>query len=141
MLSDAELRNLRQLLSENDSAALLKRVIEMAAYTITDRQEWLAQMEEAGNDMAACWNGFYQACRELSDVGSRSREFKAKEKKATAALELVARMEGSLTDVMKSEFMNQYKILGAPGDFGYGTNEGRAMQAVYGWWNKLVQAK
>jgi len=113
----------------------------MATYTITDRQEWLARMEAAGTDMVACWEGFYQACRELAGVAGWSREFNAKEKKAATALELVALMEGGLTDVMKTEFMNQYKILGAPGDFGYETNEGRAMQAVYGWWNKLVYAK
>ena len=113
----------------------------MTTITLTDRQTWIERMDAAGESIAACWAGFYEACRELSDVGSRSREFNAKEKKAAAAMELVARMEGGLTDVMKSEFMNQYKILGAPGDFGYGTNEGRAMQAVYGWWSKLVQAK
>ncbi len=44
-----------------------------------------------------------------------------------------------MTKVMKREFVNQYKILGAPGDFGYDTLEGRTLQAVYEWWNKLVR--
>lgn len=108
--------------------------------TITLRRVWIERMNQAGKDREACWKGFYEACQELSEVGSRSRKFKANERKAAIAMELVARLEGEQTKVMKDEFMRQYKVLGAPGDFGYDTNEGRAMQAVYEWWNKLCQA-
>ena len=108
--------------------------------TITLRRVWIERMDQAGKDREACWKGFYEACRELSDVGSRSKKFNPNERKAAIALELVASLEGEQTKVMKDEFMRQYKVLGAPGDFGYGTNEGRAMQAVYEWWTKLGQS-
>ena len=104
---------------------------------ITSRRSWLDRMEQAGIDKAACWIGFYDACVELSDVAAESTEFNPKERKAAIALELVARLEGGKTKVMAAEFMSQYKVLGAPGNFGYDTNEGRAMQAVYEWWSKV----
>lgn len=113
----------------------------MSAIKITERRTWIERMGLAGKDMDACWAGFYEACRELSNVACQSREFSDKEKKAAISLELVANLEGGKTEKMSGEFMRQYRVLGAPGDFGYGTNEGRAMQAVYEWWNKVCQAK
>lgn len=108
---------------------------------VTSRREWIERMEQAGADRVACWIGFYDACVELSNVASESQVFNAAERKAAIALEIVARLEAGYTQIMRSEFRNQYQILGAPGDFGYDTDEGRAMQAVYEWWNKLVQLR
>ena len=113
----------------------------MATITLTERRTWIERMEAAGRNMVLCWPGFYEACCELSEVAARSRKFDASEKKAAIALELVARLEGGMTQVMKDEFKRQYKVLGAPGDFGYDTKEGQAMQAVYEWWNELCYAK
>jgi hypothetical protein len=104
----------------------------------TDRASWLQRVKEAGTDFEKCWEGFCDACQELADVAHGSRQFNLREKKAATALELVARMEGGLTVVMRQEFRSQYSILGAPGDFGYGSPEGSCLQAVYCWWNVLV---
>lgn len=111
---------------------------EMA--TLTAREVTLARMEQAGTDLGKCWQGFYDACKELSDVAMGSKEFNARERKAGVAIELVARTEGGPTKIMRDEFMSQYRILGAPGDFGYHGPEGKALQALYGWWNKVLQS-
>lgn len=113
----------------------------MATKTMTTRQEHLRAMEAAEKDRSKCWDGFTLACEELSEIASGRSKFSAKEKKAAIALSVVARVEGGLTDIMKTEFANQYRILGAPGDFGYSQPEGKALQAVYEWWNKLVVSK
>lgn len=104
--------------------------------TITSRREWIDRMNAAGKDQA-CWKGFYDSTQELAAVALDSCEFSQREIKAAVALELVAQLEGARTDIMCREFAMKYKILGAPGDFGYDTREGRAMQAVYEWWNRL----
>lgn len=107
---------------------------------LTARKTWIDRMTAAGTNYEVCWEGFREACGELEWVASVSRQFSAEEKKAAKALELVVRLEGGMTDIMKEEFHRQYKVLGAPGDFGYHTKEGHAMQAVYEWWNLLCQA-
>ncbi len=107
---------------------------------VTERSISLEKMKQAGTDRWKCWQGFYEASRELAEVAGKSREFNARERKAASAIELVARLEGGPTKIMRDEFMSQYRILGAPGDFGYHHPEGKALQAVYGWWNKVVQS-
>jgi hypothetical protein len=39
---------------------------------------------------------------------------------------------------LKGEFQKSYKIIGAPGDFGYGTPCGDSLKAVYEAWNAVV---
>jgi hypothetical protein len=107
---------------------------------VTERSVTLGRIKEAAKDREKCWLGFYEASKELSEVASRSQEFNARERKAAIAIELVARLEQGPTKIMRDEFMSQYRILGAPGDFGYWYPEGKALQAVYDWWNCVLQS-
>ncbi|TXH55010.1 MAG: hypothetical protein E6Q97_09670 [Desulfurellales bacterium] len=113
----------------------------MSNVVLTRRNDWIVRMKNAGTSAEACWQNFRDAATELANVAMSSSEFSEREKKAAVALELVCILEGRLTRIMRNEFPKQYKVLGAPGDFGYDSPEGRAMQAVYECWNCLLQAK
>lgn len=98
-------------------------------------------MEEAGTDPDKCWENFKRAYDELADVAATKKtQFRAKEVLAAIALDFVARMEHGPTEIMRKEFMRQYRTLGAPGDFGYDSREGRALQAVYECWNAVLKS-
>lgn len=107
----------------------------------TSRPEWLARMQWAGDRSDRCWQNFAAAVAELSAVAAASKEFGPREKQAATMLEIETLDQGGATPSMRTQFAKQYKLLGAPGDFGYDRPEGIALQAVYECWNALLKAK
>jgi hypothetical protein len=84
------------------------------------------------------FRGFVMAVERLAAVAAKSREFKSREKDAAALLYSNVSFAASV-DECKQAFNAAYRVLGAPGDFGYGTPEGDAMKGVYDSWNKALQ--
>lgn len=84
------------------------------------------------------FKGFVLAVERLAAVTLSSREFKEREKVAVADL-MTAASEATSVAECKAAFSSAYRVLGAPGDFGYDSPEGQAMQGVYQAWNKALQ--
>jgi hypothetical protein len=76
----------------------------------------------------------------LDQVAKTSSEFRHKERAAASHLEERAAAASRPSQMVKT-FRDAYRALGAPGDFGYGTAEGDAMNRVYQTWNTAVAAE
>ena len=80
---------------------------------------------------------FQQAAAHLAHVAIESKEFKQREKDGACGLYRNVR-ECASVDECRQAFEAAYKALGAPGDFGYGSPEGKAMQRLYAAWNAAL---
>lgn len=108
---------------------------------LTSRQDWIVRMREAGGERGPCWRNFADSVAELTSVASLSTKFTRAEKQAAVMIESAMLDQGGATDALRAAFRQAYKVLGAPGDFGYDRPEGRAMQAVYECWNAVLASK
>lgn len=90
--------------------------------------------------MESPFEQFRLACAILDQVARTSKEFGNRER--TAAFELSQCAENAKhPSEMRESFRDAYRLLGAPGDFGYGSPEGDALQDVYSRWNAALQAE
>lgn len=80
----------------------------------------------------------------LVEIARTSDSFGDKERIAAGRLIDALAVSDGLTQSMKVTFRMCYRILGAPGDWGYYSPEGQCLKDLYGCWNeclRLVDAK
>lgn len=81
---------------------------------------------------------FVAAAESLSMIAAASTQFGPREKDAAAAL-FRNTTDACPVDECRQAFNGAYRVLGAPGDFGYGSLEGQGMQVLYACWNEALQ--
>jgi hypothetical protein len=77
----------------------------------------------------------------LSQVALRSVEFNDRQTAAVISLGMAAEVHRDAPDNLIQAVVDAHKVLGAPGDFGYGTPEGEAMRWVYDIGNRLANQR
>jgi hypothetical protein len=81
-----------------------------------------------------------QACALLTRVAAaESTEFDGRHRAAITDLYLAVSGSGSITQAVIVEFKKAYRVLGAPGDWGYGYADGEGLRALYDTWNTAVK--
>jgi len=79
------------------------------------------------------------AISKLVKVGRDSRDFGGREQGAIVILEAAAMDYPTNPNKLVASVRLAHRVLGAPGDFGYSTPEGCAMQDLYQAFNLLVR--
>lgn len=82
---------------------------------------------------------FRERVQELDRLRVSSKEFGPREKRAITDLVTAVIQSDGVMQSLRLAFAAAYKALGAPGDFGYGTPEGKALQRLYQAWNDALK--